>query len=98
MNVIVDTNIVSYIYKKDTRAELYKPHLANLILVISFMTLAELKRWTLENNWGEKRQQHFAEFLKDFLVINSDESLCDVWAKIMSDAKKKGKPIETADA
>ena len=98
MNVIVDTNIVSYIYKKDTRAELYKPHLANRILVISFMTLAELNRWTLENNWGEKRQQHFAEFLKDFLVINSDESLCDVWAKIMSDAKKKGKPIETADA
>jgi predicted nucleic acid-binding protein len=38
--MIVDTDVVSYIYKKDTRAEKYEPHLVNSITSISFMTLA----------------------------------------------------------
>jgi len=27
--MVVDTDVVSYIYKKDTRAAKYEPHLAN---------------------------------------------------------------------
>lgn len=62
------------------------------------MTLAELKLWTLKNNWGEKRKSNFAEFLKDYLVIYPDEKLCEIWATIKSDAHKYGNPIDTADA
>jgi len=34
--MIVDTDVVSYIYKKDTRAEKYEPHLVNAITSIGF--------------------------------------------------------------
>ncbi len=98
MSLLIDTNVVSYFYKKDTRAALYEPHLDGHIWAISFMTLAELRRWTLERNWGEKSRKHFAEFLEDYAVIYADDELCQVWAEIMSDARKKGKSIETADA
>ena len=62
------------------------------------MTLAELKFWTLKNNWGEKRKDNFAKFLKDYFVIYPDEKLCETWAEIKSDARKNGNPIDIADA
>lgn len=98
MSLLIDTDVVSFTYKKDSRAELYEPYLKKDFLIISFMTLAELNFWTLSNNWGEKRKANFAEFLKDYLVIYPDDKLCEIWAEIMSDARKKGRPIDTADA
>lgn len=98
MSLVVDTDIVSYIFKKDTRSELYAPHLVQTPKFISFMSLAELRLWELQCNWGETKREKFEELLSDFGVVQSDEELCRVWAKIKSDARKKGRPIETADA
>lgn len=98
MNVLVDTDVISFTFKKDSRSVLYESHLQGNFLIISFMTFAELKLWTLKDNWGEKRKNNFAEFLKDYLVIYPDEKLCEIWAQIKSDAHKFGNPIETADA
>ncbi len=98
MNLLIDTNVVSYIYKKDSRAALYETYLEGNFLIISFMSLAELKLWTLKNSWGEKRKSNFVEFLKDYLVIYPDDELCKIWAEIKSDAHKNGHPIDMADA
>jgi predicted nucleic acid-binding protein len=98
MAVIVDTDVTSYLLKEDSRAELYRPHLFGLPKMISFMTLAELRRWELENNWGERRKRKAREFLSAFTVIFADEKLCEIWAKIKSEAHRKGRPVETADA
>lgn len=43
--VVVDTNIVSYLCKQDTRGALYKPHLLGNEAAISLMTVAELFQW-----------------------------------------------------
>lgn len=98
MNVLVDTDVVSFTFKQDSRAQLYESHLQGNFLIISFMTFAELKLWTLKNNWGKKRKNNFKEFLKDYIVIYPDENLCEVWAQIKADAHKYGNPIDTADA
>lgn len=98
MNLLIDTDVISYAYKKDSRSVLYEPHLKGNSFVISFMTLAELNHWTLGNNWGEKRKSEFSEFLKNYLVIYPDEKACEIWAQITINARKKGTPIETADA
>lgn len=39
--VIVDTNVFSYVYKRDSRATLYAPHLAARKLHLAFCTVAE---------------------------------------------------------
>lgn len=96
--IIVDTDVTSYLLKEDSRAELYRPHLFGLPKIISFMTLAELRRWELQNNWGERRVKQAREFLDGYSVIYADENLCEIWAEIKSDARRKGRPIETADA
>lgn len=50
--VVVDTDVVSYLFKGDSRAEAYRPHLTGNLLVVSFMTVAELDRWALERDWA----------------------------------------------
>ncbi len=55
MNLLIDTNILSYTYKQDSRAILYEPYLKRNFLIISFMTLAELQLWALKII-GEKRE------------------------------------------
>jgi hypothetical protein len=42
MAVVVDTDVVSFLYKHDTRADAYRPHLDGQMPIISFQTLAEL--------------------------------------------------------
>jgi hypothetical protein len=37
--VVVDTDVVSFLFRNDTRAGLYRPHLAGRVLTISFTTL-----------------------------------------------------------
>jgi hypothetical protein len=41
---IVDTDVVSMLFKGDTRALAYRPHIIGRLLWISFMTLAEFER------------------------------------------------------
>lgn len=96
--IVVDTDIVSYIFKKDTRSELYEPHLIQVPKFISFMTFAELRRWKFQSNWSEIKNKKFEKLLSDYGVVYADEELCNLWARITIDAQKKGRPIETADA
>lgn len=41
---LVDTDVVSYLFRRDSRAEAYRKHLNGELFVISFMTVAELDR------------------------------------------------------
>ena len=52
---IVDTDVVSMLFKGDTRARAYRPHVTGRLLGLSFMTLAELERWSLERDWATIR-------------------------------------------
>lgn len=54
--VLLDTNIVSYILKRDTRAALYAPMLTGNRLAVSFMTVAELFEWAATRGWGAQRR------------------------------------------
>jgi tRNA(fMet)-specific endonuclease VapC len=53
--VVVDTDVISFLFRNDSRAELYRPHLTDRLLIVSFMTVAELELWTLQRGWGGAR-------------------------------------------
>ena len=44
---VVDTDVLSYLYKGRDEAKLYQPHILGNTLVISFQTQADLLRWSL---------------------------------------------------
>jgi hypothetical protein len=43
--VVIDTDAVSFLFKGDSRSQLYLPHLQERQWLVSFMTAAELEQW-----------------------------------------------------
>ena len=95
---IVDTDVVSMLFKGDSRAQRYGSHIRGRLLGISFMTLAELERWSLERGWGPARKAELALHLTKYTVLPASRELCAKWAEVSWAARRKGRPIQTADA
>jgi tRNA(fMet)-specific endonuclease VapC len=95
--VVVDTDVVSFQFKRDSRASLYDSRLRDKTLVLSFMTLAELYRWSVQRGWGEARRVRLDRHLKKFVVIYADRALCHWWAEATDLARRNGRPMEAAD-
>jgi tRNA(fMet)-specific endonuclease VapC len=93
--LLLDTNIVSYLFKRASQAKLYEPHLRDSRLAISFVTLAELYRWPIIKDWGEVRRRSLESQLRNYLVIPFDNELCQKWAEITS---IPGQPLSYSDS
>src|SRR5437762_6408278 len=96
--VVLDTDIVSFLFKNDSRAHAYLPHLHDRQWLISFMTEAELEQWALLSNWNAKRIEWLRIFLGRFVIVPSSRDLVLKWAEVMVAARRNGRRIETADA
>ena len=96
--IVLDTDVVSFLLKADSRAQLYLPLLDNRQWFISFMTEAELEQWALLANWSEKRVEWLRLFLGRFAIVRSSHGLVLKWAEAMVAARRNGRRIETADA
>lgn len=95
---VVDTDVISYLLRRDSRAEQYRQYFSGALLAISFMTVAELDRWAVSRNWGAAREQRMAQFLEQFVIVLVDRPLCRIWAEASDQARRNGRPIQTADA
>jgi tRNA(fMet)-specific endonuclease VapC len=93
---LVDTNIVSYVFKNHSISKRYRRHLIGHSLAISFMTLAELDEWALSAGWGPKRRGALDAFLQTYLVVHSDPDLCQRWADVRFE--RRNQPIAVPDA
>jgi predicted nucleic acid-binding protein len=67
------------------------------ILVISFMTYAELIRWALEANWGKNRQDRLEQYVRNYVIYPFDRALCIKWAEITDECRRKGITLGCAD-
>jgi predicted nucleic acid-binding protein len=90
-SVLVDTDVISYLFKNDTRAESYRSILMGKLLVVSFMTVAELERWAIQKNWGASRRAKMEEHLRNFVVHPFSRDLCVKWAEATCSADRNGK-------
>ncbi len=95
--MLLDTNIVSYFHKGDSRAKAYEPHLHDQTLFVSFLTVAELYRWPIERGWGEQKKQGLVQYLKNFTVLPYDEALAWTWAELVGKTCK-GRPMSHQDS
>ena len=96
--VVVDTDVVSFLFKNDSRAQLYLPLMRNRDLLVSFMTEAELEQWILLANWGADRVRRFRIFMTGFASVPSSRDLILQGAGVMVAARANGHRIEAADA
>jgi predicted nucleic acid-binding protein len=96
--VVLDTDVLSFLFRNAPQAADYRPHLAGVLAVISFQTLAEVRRWPLERNWGASRRLALDQHLQQFVVQYANDELCSRWAAVRVQAKRAGYAIDAADA
>ena len=97
-SLIVDTDVVSFLFKSHSLAEPYLRLLQNHEWLISFMTEAELEQWVLGAHWGANRIASMRVFLRKFGRIGSSRDLILKWAEVRVAARRSGRPIEASDA
>lgn len=96
--VLLDTNVVSYFFRRDSRAAPYEAALIGQARAIAFMTLAELYKWPLERNWGARRRGELEDYLASHVVLPADDELARRWARLVTEQAKRGRSLSFADA
>lgn len=96
-SVLLDTDVFSFLFKGDSRSALYASDIAGRRLCLSFMTIAELKRWTIERSWGEARKERLLQALRLYVVLPYDNAMADAWAEAAVARKRAGRRIACGD-
>ncbi len=94
--LVVDTNVVSFLMKGDSRGGPYRRHFPGNSLAISFMTVAELYEGAFRAGWGESRLRDLVETLRDYVIVPCSVAMCECWGRIR--AERRAQPISPKDA
>ena len=96
--IVVDTDVASYIFNWHSLAEQYANSLRGSELILSFMSVAELRMGAMSAGWGNNRRLLLERFVHSFELFYPDNDLCTVWARIRADARATGRAISPQDA
>lgn len=97
--LLVDTNIVSFAFKGDSRIQLYQTALNTNELFISIITLAELRVWSTLHNWQKTRQLQLDAYIEHtFSLVGISSNLAQEWANVIVACRRQGRPISSEDA
>jgi tRNA(fMet)-specific endonuclease VapC len=96
--VLLDTDVFSFVFKRDSRAALYAADLAGAQPCRCFQSVAELRLWALARRWGDARCQSLNVSLARCLVLPYDDAMSRHWAEVNAHRRRVGRPIQCGDA
>jgi len=96
--IVVDTDVASYLFNWHTLAQQYVNALRGSDLILSFMSVAELRMGAMSAGWGGHRRVLLERFVHGFELFYPDDDLCTVWARVRADARSAGRAISPQDA
>jgi tRNA(fMet)-specific endonuclease VapC len=96
--IVVDTDVASYIFNWHSLAESFVRALRGSQLILSFMSIAELRSGAISARWGAHRRLQLDQFIQAFEVAYADDNLCTIWARVRAEGRAAGRPISSQDA
>jgi len=96
--IVVDTDVVSYIFDWHSLARVYIDALRGSELCLPFVSVAELRMGAISAGWGNRRRVLLERFLEGFELVYAENNLCTVWAGIRADARAAGRAVCPQDA
>lgn len=96
-DLLVDTDVFSFLFKRDSRASAYARLVETGEPSLCFMSVAELKRWAIERRWGTARKAALNEAFRHYAILPFERRLTDIWAEIAAHRASIGRPIECGD-
>src|ERR1039457_5658744 len=96
--IVVDTDVASYIFNWHSLAQKCADAFRGSELILSFMTVAEMRMGATSAGWGGRRRLLLEQFIQRFELVYADNDLCTVWARIRADARAAGRQLSPQDA
>lgn len=96
--ILLDTNVVSYIFGGDDRAWYYIEQIRGRRALISFQTLEELWYGAFAKGWGKRRTNELARHLEQYEIVWTGPELAQACARLRSERKAAGREMNSADA
>jgi tRNA(fMet)-specific endonuclease VapC len=96
--IVVDTDVTSYIFNWHSSAQGYVDALRGSELILSFMSIAEMRMGALAAGWGIRRRTILEQFITGFGVVYADDALCTSWATLRANARAAGRSLSPQDA
>ena len=96
--IVLDTSVISYIFKGDSRGDYYKDRIRGERCVVSFQTLEEVQFGALRNSWGQRRKNELELHLQQYEVIWPNQELVERCAYLRSEREGVGRSLAMADA
>jgi tRNA(fMet)-specific endonuclease VapC len=96
IELIADTNVISFIAGHKKERDAYRRLTAGRDLGITFFTLAELMYGVTNSNWGAKRILELWTVLDTVEIIHTNNEICHFYAEVTYATRRQ--PIGIADA
>lgn len=96
--IVLDTSVVSLLFRDDDAAQFYRKKIAGKRAAISFQTLEELLFGAFKNNWGNSRLNSLRQNLDNYEIVQSSRELIEICARLRNKQKNIGRSLNTADA
>lgn len=96
--VVLDSNVVSYIFRGSPQAHYYLERIQGLHRLISFQTLEEVWYGAAVGGWGERRRNQLGNFLNQYEVVYPDARMVEACARLRGERRLAGREIRIADA
>ncbi|HEX3781412.1 MAG TPA: type II toxin-antitoxin system VapC family toxin [Pseudonocardiaceae bacterium] len=90
-SVILDTDVASRLFKRNLPA-VFASELVGYRPVITFVTLAEMTKWTELHSWGPYRREQLDRWLQPMAVLPATPQVARTWGVISAAADKRGRP------
>ena len=97
-SIVLDSNVVSYVFNRDPLAHYYLERLRDARQFISFQTLEEAWYGAHSRGWGATRRQDLSSHLERYEIIWPDTDLVEVCARLRAERRTAGRELNMADA
>ena len=94
--VVLDTDVASAVFRGRTSGQL-NARLAGHSLAITFVTVAELTKWTLVRQWGPQRLADMQSFLANVVALPYGDTVATTWGHMQARAQLRGRPRPAND-
>lgn len=95
--VVVDTNIISFMFRGDTRAGRYAQLLGQLSPYLSVVSIAELLYGAQVANWSRRRTSDLMSVTQSYVVVDITPQVAEAWAGIRAQSRRTGRTIPYSD-
>ena len=87
---VVDTDVVSFLFKSHSLASTYQAILAGRPLAVSLFTLAEIEYGMEAKSWGVNRRDLMHRFLARFTTLLPDAETARLWRGSKVAVRRRG--------